>query len=173
MKPPEEVKLSREDGEALIERIKASNLASDDQGLLVKLIQVYFWLMLAFQETKISLKRLKVALFGKRPKKPKPPEGGSGGIAAGAEITPAPTEPPPTSLAAKSSGEDPSAERRVATAAGVPRPIRALKRSYAVITPLGPVNVVRRVAAARYTRCPRGSRSGLTATRCSRRCAKS
>jgi hypothetical protein len=73
MKPPEEVKLSREDGEALIERIKASNLASDDQGLLVKLIQVYFWLMLAFQETKISLKRLKVALFGKRPKKPKPP----------------------------------------------------------------------------------------------------
>jgi transposase len=112
MKALEEVKLSREDGEALIERIKASNLASDDQGLLVKLIQVYFWLMLAFQEAKISLKRLKVRLFGKRPKKSKPPEGGSGGITAGAETTPAPTEPPPTFLAAKSSGEDPSAERR-------------------------------------------------------------
>jgi hypothetical protein len=47
MRPPEEVKLSREDGEALIERIKASHLASDDQGLLVKLIRVYFWLALA------------------------------------------------------------------------------------------------------------------------------
>jgi hypothetical protein len=42
MKPPEEVKLSREDGEALIERVKASNLASDDQGVVVKLIGVYF-----------------------------------------------------------------------------------------------------------------------------------
>jgi hypothetical protein len=31
MKPPEEVKLSREDGEALIERVKASNLASDER----------------------------------------------------------------------------------------------------------------------------------------------
>ena len=61
MKPPEEVKLSREEGEALIERVKASNLASDDQGLVVKLIQIYFWLTLALQETKISLKRLKIA----------------------------------------------------------------------------------------------------------------
>jgi hypothetical protein len=50
MRPPEEVKLSREDGEALIERIKASNLASDDQGLLVKLIRVYFWLTLAYRK---------------------------------------------------------------------------------------------------------------------------
>jgi hypothetical protein len=33
MQPPEDVKLSREDGEALIERIQASNLKSEDQGL--------------------------------------------------------------------------------------------------------------------------------------------
>jgi transposase len=112
MRPPEEVKLSREGGEALIERIKTSNLASDDQGLLVKLIRVYFWLTLALQETKISLKRLKVALVGEGRKKPKPPRGSSGGIAAGAGATPVPSEPFPTSSAAKPSAEEPSAERR-------------------------------------------------------------
>jgi hypothetical protein len=112
MKPPEEVKLSREAGEALIERVKASNLASADPGLLVKLSRVYFWLTLALQETKVSLKRLKVALFGERRKKREPPGGGRGGIAAGAEATLAPTEPSPTSSAAKLSGEEASAERR-------------------------------------------------------------
>ena len=112
MKPPEEVKLSREDGEALIERVKASNLASDDQGLVVKLIEVYFWLTLALQETKISLKRLKIVLFGEGRKKRGPPGGGSGGISAGAEASPAPTEPLPRPSAAKPSGEEPSAERR-------------------------------------------------------------
>jgi hypothetical protein len=94
MKPPEEVRLSWKEGEALIERIKASNLRSEDQGLLVKLIQVYFWLTLALQETKISLKRLKVALFGEGRKKRGPPGGGSGGIAAGTEANPAPRVAP-------------------------------------------------------------------------------
>jgi hypothetical protein len=112
MKPPEEVKLSREDGEALSERIKASNLGSEDQGVLVQLIRVYFWLTRALQETKISLKRLKVALFGEGRKKPTPPGGGSGGIAAGGGATPAPPESSPASSAAKSSEEEASAERR-------------------------------------------------------------
>ena len=112
MKPPEEVKLNREEGEALIERIKASNLGSADQGLLVKLIRVYFWLMLALQESKVSLKRLKVALFGEGRKKRGPPGGGSGEIAAGTEITPAPAESPPTSSEAKSSDAGSVAERR-------------------------------------------------------------
>jgi transposase len=112
MNPPEEVKLSREGGEALIERVKASNLASDDQGLVVKLIQIYFWLTRALQETKISLKRLKVALFGEGRKKRGPPGGGSGGISAGAQASPVPTEPLLRPSAAKPSGEEPSAERR-------------------------------------------------------------
>jgi hypothetical protein len=34
--PPEDVKLSREDGEALIARIRANSLADDDQGLLIR-----------------------------------------------------------------------------------------------------------------------------------------
>jgi transposase len=112
MKSPEEVKLNREEGEALIERIKASDLRSEDQGLLVKLIGVYFWLTLALQETKVSLKRLKVALFSEGRKKSKLPGGSSGGIAAGAGANPAPPEPPLTSSAAKPSEEEASAERR-------------------------------------------------------------
>lgn len=41
--PPEEVKLSREDGDALIERLQANTVTSDDRRLLIKLIQLYFW----------------------------------------------------------------------------------------------------------------------------------
>ena len=112
MKPPEDVKLSREDGEALIERIKASNLASDDQGLVVKIIRIYFWLTLALQEAKISLRRLWVALFGEGRKRSKPPGGDSGGSAAGGKTNPGPSDSSPTSSAAKPSGEDVSAEQR-------------------------------------------------------------
>src|SRR5512134_2961580 len=74
--PPEDVKLSREDGEALIARIQASSLAGDDQRLLVKLIRVYFWLTFALSETRISLTRLKRALFGGGKPPPPPPAGG-------------------------------------------------------------------------------------------------
>jgi transposase len=64
MKRPDEVKFSQADGEALIKRIEASNLAGPDQRLLVQLIRLYFWLTFALQETKVGLKRLKAALFG-------------------------------------------------------------------------------------------------------------
>ena len=40
--PPDEVKLSREEGQALIERLQANTLTGEDRGLLVKLIQLYF-----------------------------------------------------------------------------------------------------------------------------------
>src|SRR5512134_749688 len=85
--PPEDVKLSREEGEALIERIQASSLASEDQRLLVKLIRLYFWFTFALSETKISLKRLKRALFGGgKPPPPPPPTGG--GSCGGTEANP-------------------------------------------------------------------------------------
>ena len=77
--PPDDVKLSREEGEALMERIRASSLVGDDQRLLVKLIQLYCWLTLALSETKISLKRLKRALFGEDKRRPPPPAGGESG----------------------------------------------------------------------------------------------
>src|SRR5512135_499431 len=80
---PEDVKLSREDGEALIKRIQAHSLTGDDQRLLVKLIRLYFWFTFALSETKISLKRLKRALFGGGKPPPSPPA--SGGASGGAE----------------------------------------------------------------------------------------
>src|SRR5512144_332009 len=79
--PPEDVKLSREDGDALIERIQANSLTGDDQRLLVKLIRLYFWFTFALSETTISLKRLKRALFGGG--KPPPPSSPTAGGASG------------------------------------------------------------------------------------------
>ena len=61
---PEEVKLNREEGEALIERLEMDRVTAADRTVLVKLVRLYFWLSVALQETKISLKRLQVALFG-------------------------------------------------------------------------------------------------------------
>jgi NTP pyrophosphatase (non-canonical NTP hydrolase) len=84
---PEEMKLSREEGEQLIERLETDRVTAADRAVLVKLIRLYFWLSFALQETKISLKRLKVALFGEGRKGVKgrgsddeePPSRGSGG----------------------------------------------------------------------------------------------
>lgn len=86
-KPPEEVKLSQAEGEALIERLETDRLSAEDRRLLVKLIRLYFWLTFALRETKLSLKRLKVALFGKGStdagQKKGPPPGDDGGSPGG------------------------------------------------------------------------------------------
>src|SRR5512144_160021 len=110
--PPEDVKLSREDGDALIERIRASSLAGDDQRLLVKLIRLYFWFTFALSETKISLKRLKRALFGGgKPPSPPPAGGGSSGdvpaepvAGDGASPAAAPGESPAPAMSARRRG---------------------------------------------------------------------
>src|SRR5262245_37359767 len=73
MKRPEDVRLSREEGAALIERIERNALSAEDRQVLVKLLTVYFWLLFALREAKLSLKRLKALVFGEKPKKPKPP----------------------------------------------------------------------------------------------------
>jgi hypothetical protein len=69
-------------------------------------------LTLALPETKISLKRLKVGLFGERCRKRRPPGGRSDGLSPDIEASPAPTEIPPTSSEAKPSEAEPVAERR-------------------------------------------------------------
>ena len=69
MQRPEEVSLGREDGAALIERLEDNALTTDDRRVLVKLIAFHFWLLLALQEAKLSLKRLRSLLFGEKPKK--------------------------------------------------------------------------------------------------------
>jgi hypothetical protein len=59
MKEPEQVKLTQGEGEALIDRIKASDLAEEDRRVLERLIHMYFWLVFVVQEAKLSMKRLK------------------------------------------------------------------------------------------------------------------
>jgi hypothetical protein len=82
---PEDVQLSREDGEALIARLERNTLSADDRQLLVKVLTFYFWLVFAWREAKLSLKWIKALVFGEKSKPPKPPagdataSGGSGG----------------------------------------------------------------------------------------------
>jgi transposase len=81
MKRPEEVQLSREEGEALLARLEANTLTAEDRRVLGKVLTFYFWLLFALREAKLSLKRVKALVFGDKPKKPKPPS--SGGTASG------------------------------------------------------------------------------------------
>jgi hypothetical protein len=85
MKRPEEVTLSREEGEALIERIERNALSAEDQRVLVKVLTFYFWLLFALREAKLSLRRLKALVFGEKPKKREPPPlgGTTGGGSTG------------------------------------------------------------------------------------------
>jgi transposase len=112
--PPDDVKLSREEGQALIERLQANTLTGEDRGLLVKLIQLYFWFTFALRETKISLGRLKRALFGESQRPPPPSTGGearagadAGSTAAAGDATPAAGDATPAAGSA-ASVEDPA-----------------------------------------------------------------
>jgi transposase len=77
MQCPEEVKLSREDGEALRTRLAADALTAADRRVLDQVLQWYFWLLFALQEARFSLKRLRGLLFGEKPstRQPSPPPG--------------------------------------------------------------------------------------------------
>jgi transposase len=85
MKRPEDVNLSREEGEALLARLEANTLTAEDRRVLGKVLTFYFWLLFALREAKLSLKRIKALVFGEKLKKSKPPApggtagGGSGG----------------------------------------------------------------------------------------------
>jgi hypothetical protein len=121
MKRPEEVTLSREEGEALIERLERNTLSAEDRRVLVKVLTFYFWLLFAVREAKLSLKRLKALVFGEKPKPPKPPSsdrtpsGGSGGegetltdTSQGVQLpaTPSSPEKPPPPLGHGRQGAD-------------------------------------------------------------------
>jgi transposase len=69
MKCPEQVQLSRADGEALRTRLAGDTLTADDRRVLDHVLQWYFWLLFALQEATFSLKRLRAMLFGEQPKK--------------------------------------------------------------------------------------------------------
>jgi transposase len=101
MKRPEDVQLSREEGEALLARLEANTLTAEDRRVLGKVLTFYFWLLFALREAKLSLKRIKALVFGEKPKPPKPPSSGgtpSGGSGGGSERQPSasPGVPAPT-----------------------------------------------------------------------------
>ena len=73
MKCPEEVPLSREEGEALIERLAGNVLTAADRQVLEQVLRWYFWLLFALQEARCSLKRLRTMVFGEQPKQHKEP----------------------------------------------------------------------------------------------------
>ena len=112
MRQPEDVQLSREDGEALLARLEANTLTADDRRVLGKVLTSYFWLLFALREAKLSLKRIKALVFGEKPKPPKPPAaggaagggGGNGndpqtsasqGVLSSASSSPSEKKPPP------------------------------------------------------------------------------
>jgi len=71
-KPPPRITLRAEEGEALIARVHQSGLSAEDAGVVEQVIRLYFWVLFALQEAKLSLKRLRTLLFGKGAKAPKP-----------------------------------------------------------------------------------------------------
>jgi hypothetical protein len=87
MKRPDEIKLSQADGEVLIERLEGDALTVDDRRVLVQVLRLHFWLLFALQEAKISLKRLRMLLFGKKPKAPKEPPSGESSASGGGSGT--------------------------------------------------------------------------------------
>jgi hypothetical protein len=84
MKQPEDVQLNREEGEALLARLEANTLTTEDRRVLGRVVTSYFWLLFALREAKLSLKRIKVLVFGEKPKPPKPPA--AGGTAGGGSV---------------------------------------------------------------------------------------
>jgi hypothetical protein len=68
-KCPDTMQLSCEDGEALRTRLAGDALTADDRRVLDHVLQWYFGLLFALQEATVSLKRLRVMLFGEKPKK--------------------------------------------------------------------------------------------------------
>jgi transposase len=107
MRRPDDVHLSREEGEALIERIERNALSAEDRRVLVKVLTCYFWLLFALREAKLSLKRIKALVFGEKPKPSKPPpsEGTSSGESGGGDPPSSPAQgvstPAPASLPTK------------------------------------------------------------------------
>jgi hypothetical protein len=86
--------LSREEGEALLERLERNALTAEDRRVLGKVLTFYFWLLFALREAKLSLKRLKTLVFGEKAKKQGPPpsdsppsSGGAGQAGGGAKAS--------------------------------------------------------------------------------------
>ena len=114
MERPDEVHLSRPDGEALLTRLQADALTAQDRRGLAQVLQWYLWLGFALQEARFSLKRLRALVVGDRAKqRPQQPSSGGGSTCGGDAGGPgaAPTEAPGAQADDASTQPSPS-ERR-------------------------------------------------------------
>ena len=73
MNRPEDINLSREEGEVLIERLETQTYSAEDLRTVAQVVRLYFWLLFALKESKLSLERFRLMLFGAKPKPPKKP----------------------------------------------------------------------------------------------------
>ena len=73
MNRPEDLDLSREAGEALIERLETETWTAEDRQVLIQVVRLYFWLLFALKESKLSLNRFRIMLFGAKAKSRQPP----------------------------------------------------------------------------------------------------
>jgi len=117
MNAPEELSLSPEQGDSLIERLEHDACTPEDRQILVQVLRLYFWLLFALQESKLSVKRLRIILFGKpkkkRRKRVSDSDGDSGTSGAGEDAEgsdgqagePADTAPAEPSEAGETDGE--------------------------------------------------------------------
>lgn len=64
-KPADNRTLSAAEGEALITRVHQSNLGAEDAGVVEWVIRMYFWVVLALQDAKLSVQRLRTIVFGR------------------------------------------------------------------------------------------------------------
>jgi hypothetical protein len=80
MQAPEELNLSPEQGEALIERREHDRCTPEDRRVLIHVLRLYCWLIFALQESKLTLKRLRTIIFGKKPRRKR--DAGRGGDSA-------------------------------------------------------------------------------------------
>jgi hypothetical protein len=93
MEQPDEVHVSRQDGEAFIKRLQGDALTAQDRRGLAQVLRWYFWLLFALQEARFSLKRLRALVFGDRAKKrPQKPSSGSGSASGPSGPGTVPTE---------------------------------------------------------------------------------
>ena len=125
-KPAGTVMLSSAEGEALIAQVRQSNLPPADAGMVEQIIRMYFWVVFALQEAKLSVQRLRRLLFGKGPKPEQPPapEASStlgdavGTDEGGGELAPIDQETPGFEVAGGAEGAERGAAEASPTAPG-------------------------------------------------------
>jgi len=117
-KPADHLTLNAEDGEALIARVHRSNLPRADAERVEWVIRMYFYVVFALQEAKLSAQRLRSLLFGKRPEPSPSPEASS--AAAQAE-----SDGPHAAAVLKAAADGAGATGNQAPPGAAPRPERA------------------------------------------------